>query len=95
MAKKQKTKAAAKAPAASKGPKAPGKPHAPANVYTVLTCITALMLCASLIFVLIRSNELFGSMGELFNLQTQKPAQVQRTMPAAEPAPEAQPAENQ
>ncbi|MFG0251028.1 MAG: hypothetical protein ACF8OB_19265 [Phycisphaeraceae bacterium JB051] len=94
MAKKQKTKAkkAAKAP---KGPKGPGKPRASSNVYTVMTFVATVMLSVALGFVLMRSAELFGSVGELFNLeQTQRPAaRSQPITPAAQPA--ATPAENQ
>ncbi|MAX25655.1 MAG: hypothetical protein CMJ19_14240 [Phycisphaeraceae bacterium] len=94
MAKKQKTKAkkAAKAP---KGPKGPGKAKASSNVYTVMTFVATVMLSVALGFVLMRSAELFGSVGELFNLeQSNRPApRSQPVTPAAQP--DDAPVENQ
>ncbi len=94
MAKKQKTKAkkAAKAP---KAPKGPGKAKASSNVYTVMTFVATVMLSVALGFVLMRSAELFGSVGELFNLE-QSSRSAPRSQPvSAQPQPDATPAENQ
>jgi hypothetical protein len=94
LAKKQKTKApkAAKAP---KAPKGPSKAKASSNVYTVMTFVATVMLAAALTFVLMRSSQLFGSVGELFNLEkTSHP--TSRAQPvSAQPQPDATPAENQ
>lgn len=92
MAKKQKTKAhkAAKAP---KAPKGPGKPRVASNVYTGMTFIATVMLITALTFVLIRSSQLFGGIGELFNLdQSSRPSRVQRSAPATTDTPAAAPA---
>jgi hypothetical protein len=60
-----------------------------------MSLMATLMLVATLTFVLMRSVDLFGSIGDLFNLQsTNNSRQVQRPAPAAA-APEATPAENQ
>ncbi|MBL4699810.1 MAG: hypothetical protein JKX85_00995, partial [Phycisphaeraceae bacterium] len=45
------------------------KPRIASNVYTGMAFIATVMLAVAIIFVLNRSSTLFGSVGELFNLQ--------------------------
>ena len=92
MAKKQKKNKAPKAAKAQKASKGAGKPRAAANVYTGLTFIATVMLSVALGFVLYRSSELFGSVGELFDLKaSQQP--VRMAAPAPAPTPDAAPLE--
>lgn len=95
MAKKQKTNApkAAKAP---KAPKGPGKARAASNVYTGMTFIAMVMLITALTFVLMRSSELFGGVGELFNFEAgqNNTRRMNSPAPAAAPVSTDTPAEN-
>jgi len=68
LAKKKKSKTKGKAVKTVKA--GPSKPHIASNVYTGMAFIATAMLAVAIIFVLSRSSTLFGSVGELFNLQS-------------------------
>jgi len=58
----------AAAPMQAPGAPQAAKPRAKANIYTVMAFFSLLCLGAAIGYVLARSAELFGSVGELFNM---------------------------
>lgn len=55
-------------PAPQAGTPQPSKRRATSNIYTVMAAVALISLGTAIGYVMYRSAELFGSVGELFNL---------------------------
>ncbi|MCC6579372.1 MAG: hypothetical protein IT440_02960 [Phycisphaeraceae bacterium] len=59
------------------------------DIYCVLTCVALVALLAAILFTMIRGSQIFGGVGEMFNLPKPQARTQARSVPAKPSAPAA------